>query len=366
MTTALNLHGTRNALAAAGGCAAKMGPGTLSTMLSLSGLTDLDPSNEYANVPGTDVLAGLRTGDDAAVVQVSPDLAIVQTVDFFTPVVSDPETFGAIAAANAMSDVFAMGGEVMTALSILAVPEEIEPAVSAAILRGAAAKVREAGGQIVGGHTVLDPKVKFGLAVTGRVHPEKFWARSTARPGDVLFLTKPLGTALVLTADQAGTAAPDHVAAAVTSMLRLNRHASQLVRRNEPNVVTDVTGFGLLGHLAEMVSRSGVGASIDAAAVPTLDGALDAARNGHLCGGLARNHDYWLGDDGRDRVVVAFDNTAGRDVQALLWDPQTSGGLLLAIPERRADEIESTFREADEPLWRVGRVTNESGIRVTA
>ncbi len=334
-------------------------------MLTLSGLTDPKPPYRVTTSPPADVLIGLQTGDDAAVVKLSAELAIVQTVDFFTPVVNDPETFGAIAAANAMSDVFAMGGEVMTALTILAVPEEMEPAVSAAILRGAAAKVREAGGVIVGGHTILDPQVKFGLAVTGRVHPNQFWARSTARPGDVLFLTKPLGTALVRTADRAGTASSDHVAAAVASMLRLNRRASQLAGRFRPDAVTDVTGFGLLGHLAEMVHRSGVGATIDAKSVPVLDGARDAARNGHLCGGLVRNRDYWLGDDGCERVVVAFDNTEGDDVNTFLWDPQTSGGLLFAIDQGRANEFASVFREAHEPLWRVGQVKNESGIWVT-
>ncbi len=366
MTTERDEHAPAERLAAGGGCAAKMGPGPLAALLSLSGLIEPHGSDVPAIVAADDVLVGLRTGDDAAVIRLADDLAIVQTVDFFTPVVSDPETFGAIAAANAMSDVFAMGGEVMTALSVLSVPEGLDAAVSAAILRGAAAKVREAGGQIVGGHTIYHPQVTFGLAVTGRVHPDRFWARSTAMPGDIVFLTKPLGTALVMTADRAGDATSDDVEAAVASMLRLNQRTSRIATGFAPSAVTDVTGFGLLGHLAEMVGRSGVGATICATAVPLLAGALAAARSGHLCGGLGRNRDYWLGPVGRERVGIELDSAVEEGIRAALWDPQTSGGLLLAVPPGSAVEMAEAFGQAREPLWGIGRVTAEPGIRVTA
>ena len=365
MTTDLDLTATATPLAAGGGCAAKMGPGSLAAMLALSGLAATPPLSATSNLPANDMLVGLQTGDDAAVIRLSDDLAIVQTVDFFTPIVPEPETFGAIAAANAMSDIFAMGGRVLTALSILAVPESMDLDVSAAILRGAAAKVREAGGQIVGGHSIYDEQVKFGLAVTGRVHPDQYWARSTAMPGDVLFLTKPLGTALLMTADRAGDAEPGDVDAAIASMLRLNLRAGEIAIDAGPNAVTDVTGFGLLGHLAEMVVRSGVGSEIVATAVPILDGAREAARRGHLSGGLGRNRDYWLGPNGRDRTEIRFGDAVDQATRAVLWDPQTSGGLLLAIPERRSADLIAAFVAGDEPLWRIGQASATPGIRVT-
>ncbi|CAA9570415.1 MAG: Selenide,water dikinase @ selenocysteine-containing [uncultured Thermomicrobiales bacterium] len=351
-------------LATGGGCAAKMGPGQLASVLARSGLRDDPPRSQTLTGRGLDILVGLQTGDDAAVIRLSDDLALVQTVDFFTPVVADPETFGAIAAANAMSDVFAMGGEVMTALSILAVPEGLDPEVAAAILRGAAGKVAEGGGQIVGGHTIHDPQVTFGLAVTGRVHPDRFWVRTSARPGDVLVLTKPLGTALLMTADRAGFAASGDVTGAVDSMLRLNRRASTAARQFTPSAATDVTGFGLLGHLAEMAAHSGVGAEIVMGAVPALDGALAAGSAGCLCGGLHRNRDYWLRGAGGDRVGFDVDPGINWVSQALLWDPQTSGGLLLSVPADRIDAMTLAFHRAGEPLWRIGRVTREPGIRV--
>lgn len=365
MTTGLDVPAAATLLAAGGGCAAKMGPGSLAEMLALGGLTAPARPGAVSNVRAGDVLVGLRTGDDAAVIRLDRDLAIVQTVDFFTPVVRDPETFGAIAAANAMSDVFAMGGQVLTALSILAVPETLETDVAAAILRGAAAKVRSAGGHIVGGHTIHDPVVKFGLAVTGRVHPDRYWARSTAMPGDRLFLTKPLGTALLMTADRSGTARLGDVEVAIASMLRLNLRASELTIDIGPSAVTDVTGFGLLGHLAEMVDRSGVGAELDATAVPVFDGAREAARQGHLCGGLGRNRDYWLGPVGLDRTDISFGDGVDEAMRAVLWDPQTSGGLLLAIPERRSADLVAAFAAGGEPLWRIGQASATPGIRVT-
>lgn len=352
------------ALVAGGGCAAKMGPGQLADMLARSGLGLATSGNGTPAEHGPEILVGLQTGDDAAVIRLSDDLALVQTVDFFPPMVADPETFGAIAAANAMSDVFAMGGDVMTALSILAIPEALDPEVTAAILRGAADKVREAGGQIVGGHTIYDPQVKFGLAVTGRVHPDCYWARITARPGDALVLTKPLGTALMMTADWAGIAAPDDVRAAVHSMLRLNRRASEMAREFAPSAATDVTGFGLLGHLTEVADRSGVGAEISLASIPTLPGALAAATAGCLCGGLQRNRDYWFSDGGRDRIAIDTDHRVDDASQALLWDPQTSGGMLISIPTERMDAMILAFEREDEPLWWIGRVTREPGIRV--
>ena len=350
-----------------GGCTAKMGPGQLADLLAGSGLALPGALAGPINSVPSDILVGLQTGDDAAVVRLSDDLALVQTVDFFPPVVGDPGRFGAIAAANAMSDVFAMGGHVLTVLSILAVPEELPAGDAAAILRGAADKVAEAGGQIVGGHTLHGPQVMFGLAVTGRVHPDRYWARSTARPGDVLYLTKPLGVALLMTADRAGMAGRDDVEAAVASMLRLNLGASEAVRATGvPSAVTDVTGFGLLGHLAEMVTRSGVGAELAAARMPVLAGARRAAEAGCLCGGLHRNREYWLAEAGRERLAIVFDGAVDGATRAVLWDPQTSGGLLVAIPAADAVALERTFAERGEPLWRIGRVTARPGIQVGA
>ena len=210
------------------------------------------------------LIVGLQTSDDAAVFRVSADQAIVQTVDFFTPIVDDPYTFGAIAAANSMSDVYAMGGDVAFALNVVAFPDTLDPSILSAILQGGADKVAEAGGVIAGGHTVTDPEPKYGLAVTGFIHPDRIWRKGGAVPGDVLLLTKPIGTGVISTALKNQQATDVVIAGAVESMLKLNRAASETARPFTPNACTDITGFGLLGHAFEMAERSGVQLCIDA------------------------------------------------------------------------------------------------------
>jgi selenide,water dikinase len=296
--------------------------------------------------------------DDAAVFQVNSRTAIVATLDFFAPVVDDPYTYGAIAAANAMSDVFAMGGEVVLALNIAAFPEDLPPAIQTEILRGSAEKVAAAGGVVAGGHTVWDREPKFGLSVLGLVHPGRILSKAGLRPGDILYLTKPLGTGTILSAAKNHRDGEGWTTAAVASMLRLNRHAAHLARRHRLSAGTDVTGFGLLGHLWEMVSRSGVAATIDAAAVPLLPGAIESSQMGVHTGGEGRNRD-WVGDRAEVGPGVS------PDIAALLFDPQTSGGLLLGCPPRRARALEASFANDGEPLWRIGRVeAGEPVIRV--
>lgn len=283
----------------------------------------------------------------------------MQTVDFFPPVVDDPYTYGAIAAANAMGDVYAMGGEVLLALNIAAFPEDLDPEILGRILLGGAEKVAEAGGVIAGGHTIYDREPKYGLAVTGIVHPRGVLSKGGALPGDALVLTKPLGTGIVLTAARGGTAAPPHVDAATASMLLLNRHASHLAREAGAHATTDVTGFGLLGHACEMAEASGAQLVIDAAAAPALPGALAYARAGADTGGARRNRE---GLAGRIDVARGVDPA----VAGLLYDPQTSGGLLMAMPEAAARAVIERLRGDGLPGAIIGRVERGRGVRVTA
>jgi selenide, water dikinase len=267
-----------------------------------------------------DVLVGFDTCDDAGVFRISPDLALVQTVDFFTPIVDDAYTFGAIAAANSLSDVYAMGGKPMSALSILCYPGKGDIDTLKDILRGGSDKMAEAGCVILGGHSVADDEIKFGFAVTGTVHPDRVWTNAGAKPGDVLVLTKALGTGVISTALKRGIADPGHVEAAVRSMLTLNRAPAVA------HGCTDITGFGLLGHGREMALGSKVTLEIDVDAVPLLPGALDYARAGAVPGGSKNNREFvWsCVDSSRDLPP---------EVEALLYDPQTSGGLLISTPE---------------------------------
>lgn len=266
------------------------------------------------------LLVGFETSDDAGVYKLSPECALVQTADFFTPIVDDPATFGAIAAANALSDVYAMGGRPLTAISILCYPVNGDMEVLEAILRGGGEKLIEAGCVLAGGHSVNDEEIKFGYAITGVVHPGRVWTNAGARPGDVLVLTKPLGTGVIATALKRGIASEDHVEAAIASMLRLNR--CEL----EPHGATDITGFGLIGHAREMALASNVTLEIDTNAVPLLPGALRYAAEGAQPGGLKNNREF-AGDCVRARGVIPA------ELEALLYDPQTSGGLLLSVAE---------------------------------
>ena len=291
-----------------GGCAAKWGASPLRELVR-----DLSSSADPM------LLVGLAPFDDAAVYKLSDDVAVVSTTDFFPPLVDDPADFGAIAAANACSDVFAMGGRVVLALNISAFPERMPPAAIAAILGAAADVVREAGGVIGGGHTIRSEEPIFGLAVQGLVHPERVWTKSGAAPGDVLVLSKPLGTGIVL----AGGNAEDKQAA-IGRMRVLNRSAAEALSRagRRPSAVTDVTGFGLLGHGWEMAERSGVVLAFDGDALPLYRGALDAAAAGVRTGGDARN---------RAHLAAHVTSSVDPALEAIAYDPQTSGGLLAAV-----------------------------------
>jgi len=295
--------------------------------------------------------------DDAAVYRINDETAIVQTLDFFPPVVDDPYTYGAIAAANAMSDIFAMGSEVVLALNIATFPEELPPEILSEILRGGAAKVREAGGVIAGGHTMYDREPKYGLCVMGIVHPGRVITRAGAKPGDLLYLTKPLGTAIVLTADEMAMADPAHVRATVDSMLALNRHPSRVAREVGVHAMADVTGFGLLGHATEIAAGGGVAFVIEAGRLPLLPGALDYAREGVGTAGGARNRDAL-------KDVVSIDESIAEEMIQILFDPQTSGGLLMAVPEEKAADLEKRMAAGALDCWRIGEVIEGSGLKV--
>ncbi len=275
------------------------------------------------------LLVGFEKSDDAGVYRLSPGVALVQTVDFFTPVVDDPFTYGAIAAANALSDVYAMGGIPHTALSILAwpashnSPDDLDDLEQ--ILKGGAAKMQEGGAVVVGGHSVADPEIKFGYAVTGTVNPNRIRTNAAARPGDALVLTKKIGTGVIATALKRGLASPAHVEESVHSMLTLNRAASEAMSRLEVHAVTDVTGFGLLGHAREMALASGVTLEIDSQKIQFLPGAVEYARTGAIPAGLRNNREF---------VIECVEGSS--EFEDLLYDPQTSGGLLLALPESDA------------------------------
>ena len=312
----------------AGGCASKLSPRILERVL-----------RDLPATPHADVLVGYETSDDAGVFRLRPDLAIVQTVDFFTPMVDDPYTFGAIAAANALSDVWAMGGQPLTALSVLAWPAASDASILEQILRGGAEKMREAACAVIGGHSVNDPEIKFGYAVTGSIHPDRIWKNSTARAGDVLMFTKRIGTGVITTALKRGIAAEAHVTAAVESMLTLNRDAACALDGLEVHAATDVTGFGLLGHAREMALGSNVTLVLDQSAVRFLPGAEAYARAGAIPAGLVNNREFV------ESCVEGWPSD-------LLYDPQTSGGLLVALPESGAAEFERRHLAA----YRVGRV----------
>ena len=287
------------------------------------------------------VLVGFDTADDAGVYKLTPECALVQTVDFFTPIVDDPYTFGAIAAANALSDVYAMGGKPMSALSILAWPAKGDLDDLGQVLKGGAEKIHEAGCAVIGGHSIADNEIKFGYAVTGTIHPEKIKTNAGARPGDVLLLTKRIGTGVISTALKRGIAKDSDVEASIESMLKLNRGACEAMLAFDVHGCTDVTGFGLIGHAREMALASGVTMEIDPRAVRFLPGAVDYARQGAIPGGLKNNRDF------------ASPCVEGQwELDDLLYDPQTSGGLLISLPEADAAALERAYPEAYR-IWLV-------------
>ena len=310
-----------------------------------------------------DLLVGLKTGDDAAVFRVA-DRAIIETVDFFAPVVDDPYSYGAIAAANAMSDVYAMGGEVLFALNVAAFPEDLPPEIISSILQGGAEKVAEAGGIIVGGHTVIDKEPKYGLCVTGVGDPSRITTKGYALPGELLVLTKPLGTGAITTAHKAGTVEEAHLKAAMESMLRLNRTSAQLLRQAGVRACTDVTGFGLLGHASEMAEASRVRLRIDSSKVPLLPGAVEYAHAGVLPGGLGRNRAYLLGTGEGSTVRVQLGDAVPAEIADLLMDPETSGGLLATIAPDRVEALLESFAAVGGDCWVIGETAAGSGLEV--
>jgi selenide, water dikinase len=330
-----------------------MAPGDLQEVLG--GLRRIDPAAH------PDLLVGLGQVDDAAVYRVTDEMAIIETVDFFPPIVDDPYTWGAVAAANAMSDVFAMGGQVMFALAVAGFPRELPKAVIVEVFKGGADKVAEAGGVIAGGHTVVDQEPKYGLCVTGRVHPQRIFIKGGLRPGDRLFLSKPLGTGVIATAAKNDAAGADELASAVSSMLRLNRVAAEVAQAASVRGATDITGFGLLGHAAEMVEASGAGITFYAARLPLLEGALALAEKGHWSGGMKRNRRHLETTMG-PRLSIGDRLSAG--LTGLLFESETSGGLLFAVASELSTSVIAEFEARGEACWEVGEVTPDAGIRV--
>ena len=325
-------------LATSGGCAAKYSAARLEELLR--GFVPVDAEN---------LLVGLDPADDAAVYKLDEERALVFTIDFFPPIVDDPDDFGAIAATNALNDVFAMGGQPLLALSVAALPEELPTQTVRAIFDGADRQVREAGAILAGGHTIRDAEPKYGLAVVGTVAPDGIWPKAGARPGDALFVTKPLGTALVLGGAKRGLA---DAADAVRWMRTLNRDAAEVLRRITPNAVTDVTGFGLAGHAYEMASRSGVRITLEAAKLPALGGALDAARAGVSTAGTRNNRAFApleIGDVAPELVELAY-------------DPQTAGGLLVSLPREKTMALQAEFAARELFLAPIGMVENGAGV----
>ena len=331
-----------------------MSPGTLDSILRGLPLPN-DPN----------VLVGFNTNDDAGVYLLKEDLAMVQTVDFFTPIVDDPFTFGQIAAANSLSDVYAMGGQPVSALSIVGFPEKGDPAILGQIIRGGLDKMKEASCSVIGGHSIRNDDIQFGYSVTGSIHPKKIWKNVGAQTNDVIFLTKPLGTGIISTALKRERADKNSVDASIASMAQLNRAAAEALHELEAkaprsiHAVTDVTGFGLLGHAREMAlgepqqGNATVTIEIQHQAVPVLPGALEAARQDMIPGGLNNNRDF-LGD------CVRFADSVPQENRALLYDPQTSGGLLVALAAEAAADAAEIFANRRITAIRIGRVLSKS------
>lgn len=319
-----------------------MGPAALAQVLRPLTITNIPP----------ELLVGIHVADDAAVYRINEQQAIISTADFFPPVVDDPYVFGAIAAANATSDVYAMGGQVLMAINLVAWPDNLDYAILSEILRGGADIVAKAGGVIAGGHTVSDKEPKYGLAVTGMVHPERILTKGGAHPGDLLVLSKPLGTGLITTAHKREQVAQSDLDTAIASMMQLNRQASQALIQLRAGVhaVTDITGFGLLGHAWEMASQSRTGMRFLFDSLPLLPHARHYAEEGHITGGARRNADYFASHVHMSEQLDEFD-------REILWDPQTSGGLFAAIDPALWPKLAALA--PDVTFWHIGEVTEQ-------
>lgn len=319
-----------------GGCTAKLGQAVLERVLS--------------NLPkpmDSNLLIGCESSDDAAVYQLTDDVAVVQTLDFFPPMVEDPYVFGQIAAANALSDVWAMGGTVKTALNIVCFPEKMDLNILGAIMAGGSDKVREGGASLVGGHSIADTDVKYGLSVMGTVHPNKIRANNTCRIGDHLILTKPLGVGLILSASRVGQAKQTWIDAAVQSMTTLNRWACEAAGTYDVHACTDVTGFGLLGHLREMIQPA-YSAVVRASGIPILDGARYCAEECMMTAAAQRTRNFLEG-----RVRFSVEDFA---LEEILFDPQTSGGLLMSVPAEQSEAMLEEIRKLGLPCGIIGSI----------
>ena len=340
MSTIQNIRLTE--LASCAGCAAKLGAGTLSEVLR---------PLKQRNVP-EQLLVGLGAIDDAAVYRVNDQQAIISTADFFPPVVDDPFSYGSIAAANALSDVYAMGGQVLMAINLVAWPDNLDASILSEVLRGGMSIVEQAGSAIAGGHTIIDNEPKYGLAVTGIVHPDHILTKGGAKPGDMLILSKPLGTGAITTAQKRGKVSAEDMEAAIRSMTRLNRRASEVLVQAGAGVhsVTDITGFGILGHSWEMAAQSLTNMRFDHTALPLLPNVQHYIEAGCIPGGASRNQSYL-------HTRVHFAERLSANDQAIFWDPQTSGGLFAAIDPSLWPQLAEP--KPDVQFWHIGEVTEQ-------
>jgi len=328
-----------------------MGPEALAQVLSpLAGM--------FTQTDNPDLLVGLEVSDDAAVYRIDDHTAVIMTVDFFTPVVDDPYAYGAVAAANAMSDIYAMGGSVTVALNVCGFPVDLPRDIISDILKGGAEKVKEAGGVLAGGHTVDDKEPKYGLSVMGLVHPDAIMTKAAARPGDTLVLTKPLGTGIITTAGKAELAERDHIEAAVANMARLNREASEIFVSHRLRCCTDITGFGLLGHASEMAGKSGVRLNVHAPALPFLPGTREYAEQWLFPGGTGKNKRAFEGG-------IYLNGTIEEEVLHLVYTPETSGGLLACVPADLVNAILDEFERRNIFCRVIGNVEEGTGIEIT-
>lgn len=327
-----------------GGCTAKLGPGMLKSVL-----------DKIPNKFDENLLIGFDSSDDGAVYKLTDDIAIIQTLDFFTPIVEDPYTFGKIAAANALSDVYAMGGEVKVALNIVGFPEKMEADILGEILRGGAEKVHEAGGVVSGGHSINDPEPKYGLSVTGVVHPSKILPNNNCKIGDKLILTKPLGVGIITTAHRVGEASEEAYNKAIKSMETLNKYAADKMKKYKVNACTDVTGFGFLGHLNEMI-KDEYSIKVNGNTIPYIKEAYDYAKEFLITAGGQRNRRHL-----KDKVLFKDIEFA---LEEILFDPQTSGGLLISLSSDEADELLKELQELDLKSEIVGEVIEKQEFNI--
>ena len=340
-------YATLTSLASCGGCAAKLAPDHLRNIVAALGIDE----------EAEGLLVGLKDPDDAAVYKLNDDQALIVTTDFFPPLVDDPYLYGSIAATNAMSDVFAMGGTVLLALNVAALPEDMPPDIAAEIFRGGADKVREAGGIVAGGHTIRDEEPKYGMAVAGIAHPDRIAVKGGARPGDILLLTKPLGAGVTITGRRMGLVDDRRLAEVTTWMTTLNNKASTLLVDAGVRTLTDVTGFGLVGHSLEMADAAGVRFVFESSRLPLLPVAIEMANEEVRTSGDARNRRSAAGR-------LTLHPEAPSHIDVLVHDPQTSGGLLAVVDPAVAETLMTEAEKQEIPLWRIGEVVEGSGVEV--